>query len=50
MWDIPLSFDNSASRNILKVDYTPDFDKVVIGMVHSMIKTGALQHPNPKQD
>jgi len=42
MWGAEIRCDNTASKEILKIDYTPDFGKVLVEMAYSMIETGAI--------
>lgn len=47
-WDGKLpekNWDHSRSEKVLGIKFEPDFSKILIGMVESMIKTGAIQKP-----
>jgi len=37
VWNLRLECDNSASREILKIEYEPNFGKVLVEMAYSMI-------------
>jgi nucleoside-diphosphate-sugar epimerase len=42
LWDVELRCDNTASKEILKIEYEPNFGKVLVDMAYSMIETGAI--------
>jgi len=47
MWGVEIRCDNTASKEILKIEYEPDFGKVLVEMAYSMIETGAIKDKRP---
>ncbi len=41
-WGVEIKFNNSKSKEVLGIDYTP-INKTVVDMVYSMFETKALQ-------
>ena len=39
------NFDHSRAETVLGIKFEPDFSKVLIAMVYSMLATGALVRP-----
>jgi len=47
-WEKDYTFDNTNSRNILKVDYNEDLPKCVKEMAYKMIESGSIVDKRPK--
>jgi len=49
MWDKEVKLDNSKSKEILKIKYTENFDKVLTDMGYSLIESGVCPDKRKKK-